>query len=354
MSPQIYFNGRFLDQEMTGVQRYAQGLLEALGAELRVVRPHKKLSPSLGHLWEQVALPLSCGKSLLWSPGNTGPLAQRHQIVTIHDTSTLDHPEWFSSKFRTWYRFLLPRLAAKVRKIITVSRFSKERLLATCRVPAEKVEVIYNAIDPKFRPADLETMKDCTQKYNLHRPYCLFVGSIEPRKNLAVLLQAWKRLALRDAELILVGGGSTVFSGPGFDSPPPGTRQLGRVPDEDLPALLSAARCFAFPSIYEGFGFPPLEAMACGCPVVSSNATSLPEVCGPAWASSDAESAGAVLYFDPRNVEELAEAIRKVFVLDSASLKRLRCNGLTWSRRYNWKACSSATLALLNQHIRDE
>jgi glycosyltransferase involved in cell wall biosynthesis len=348
-APLISYNGRFLDQELTGVQRYSQGMLASLAPHLRVLRPKAALSPIRGHLWEQLVLPRQSRHSLLWSPGNTGPLAKANQVVTVHDASTLDHPEWFSGKFAVWYRFLLPRLARRVRKIITVSEFSKDRLIATCSIPADKIAVIHNAIDARFRPASSEAQADFRKRHDLERPYCLYVGSLEPRKNVALLLKAWAELSLPDCDLVLAGSAGHVFRERGFADLPPGVRLFGRVADDELSTLLSAAKCFIFPSLYEGFGFPPLEAMACGCPVICSNATSLPEVCGPAFDPNDSASTGAVLYFNPTDQEQLASRIRSVMAMNPAAARRMTLNGIAWTGQFNWDRCASQTWAVLKE-----
>jgi glycosyltransferase involved in cell wall biosynthesis len=342
-------NGRFLSQDLTGVQRYARELLERLGPELRLVQPRTRLSPIRGHLWEQLVLPRLCRGGLLWSPGNTGPLAQANQVVTIHDASTLDHPEWFSGKFARWYQFLLPKLARRVRKIITVSEFSKRELVRLCSIPEEKVVVISNGIGARFRPASEEAKAALRQRLGLARPYCLYLGTLEPRKNVSALLKAWKRLALRDCELVLAGAASHHFRESGFAELPPATRLLGRVDDGDLPTLLSDARCFVFPALYEGFGFPPLEAMACGTPVLSSHATSLPEVGGPAFDPADRGSTGAVLYFDPTDISELVFQLGRVMELGSGDRQRLAVNGRARAALFTWDRCAAQTAAVLRE-----
>jgi glycosyltransferase involved in cell wall biosynthesis len=349
-SPRVSFNGRFLDQELTGVQRYSRELLSRLTDRMRVIRPSRRLSPTQGHLWEQAILPSLCRGTLLWSPGNTGPLLTANQVVTIHDASTLDHPEWFSERFATWYRFLLPRLARRARKVITVSEFSKQRLMINCSIPEDKIVTVRNAIDPRFQPSTEETKTALRQRHGLERPYCLYVGSIEPRKNVSTLLKAWERLHLKDIDLVVAGISGHVFRERGFSKLPAGVRFFGRVDDAELPTLLSAATCFIFPSLYEGFGFPPLEAMACGCPVVCSNATSLPEACGPAFNPSDPNSQGAVLYFDPANSEEMADCIARVIAMDAerSLLTRL---GIKWIRQFSWERCVSQSWAVIEELV---
>jgi glycosyltransferase involved in cell wall biosynthesis len=345
----VAFNGRFLDQEMTGVQRYSRGMLDRLSPQLRCLRPPTPLGPVRGHLWEQTMLARQCRNSLLWSPGNTGPLAHANQVVTVHDASSLEHPEWFAGQFAAWYRFLIPRLARRVRQIITVSDFSRERLAEACSISPEKISVVYNAIDERFAPAAPETVKALRERHQLERPYVLYVGSLEPRKNLATLLEAWGRLGLEDYELVIVGTPGHVFRQRGFSSLPARARLFGRAAEDELPALFSGAKCFVFPSLYEGFGFPPLEAMACGCPVLCSNTTSLPEVCGPAFEPSDACSGGGVLYFDPTQAEEIAARIRQVVEFDSETTGRLVRNGRARAREFTWDRCVSQTWAILSR-----
>jgi glycosyltransferase involved in cell wall biosynthesis len=349
--PPIAFNGRFLDQQMTGVQRYSHGMLTHLGPRLQVLRPEGPLPPVRGHLWEQFVLPRLSGKSLLWSPGNTGPLSRANQVVTVHDASSLEHPEWFSGPFATWYRFVVPRLMRRVRKVITVSEFSKERLLAISGIPEENIAVIPNAIDTRFKPATQEALAAFRKKHNLEQPYCLYMGSLEPRKNVLTLLKTWTDLALSDCDLILAGTPGHVFRARGFAELPPRTRLFGRVSDDELPLLLSAAKCFIFPSLYEGFGFPPLEAMACGCPVICSGTTSLPEVCGPAFDPADSQSTGAALYFSPMDREQLAAQIRAVMGMSPETSCRMSNNGLLQASKFNWERCAGQTWSVLKELI---
>jgi glycosyltransferase involved in cell wall biosynthesis len=180
MRPQkIQFNGRCLVQHLTGVQRYVRELSRNLSKELRTLKPDPAWAHgTCGHLWEQLYLPRLCDRRLLWSPGNTGPLACENQVVTIHDASTLDHPEWFEPKFAALYGWLLPRLAWRVRGIITVSAFSKERLVSLLRVAESKIHVVPNGLSEEFRP---KQASDYDGELGLKAPFFLYVGFLEIR-----------------------------------------------------------------------------------------------------------------------------------------------------------------------------
>src|SRR5258707_8147845 len=164
-------NLRTLGSQITGVQRYLLSLLPHLPSELSSVKPSRALHGIKGHLWEQFYLPTQLKHRLLWSPGNTGPLGVSRQVLTVHDAAALDHPEWFERKFTLWYSALLPRLIRKVRAIITVSHFSKERIVRLTGVDPERVNVIFNGVDKRFRPAGAEAIQAVKAKYDLDEPY---------------------------------------------------------------------------------------------------------------------------------------------------------------------------------------
>jgi glycosyltransferase involved in cell wall biosynthesis len=305
-------------------------------AELGSVRPPRPLQGIKGHLWEQLYLPTQLHRRLLWSPGNTGPIGVSQQVLTVHDLSTLDHPEWFERRFALWYGALLPRLIRKVRAIITVSHFSKERIVRFTSVDPDRVHVIYNGVDRRFRPANPESIKQVLADFNLDCPYVLFVGSLEPRKNLRILLEAWQLGSFDGATLAVVGAAGRQFSRCEFDLIPKGVRLLGSVGDDVLPALYSAAAGFVYPSIYEGFGLPPLEAMACGCPVAVSNIPAHREVCGE-----------AAMYFDPFSPEDVSSKLQWLLRPDSADRASVRERGLDRAARYTWQGAASDTWRLL-------
>ena len=327
------------------MQRYALELSSRFARHLDPLKPSKPLRGPSGHLWEQLFLPSAVRGRLLWSPNTTGPLAVEKQVCTFHDLIPLDHPEWFNRRFAQWYQWLLPRLARRVRRIIAISEFSKQRVIELLGVSPDKVTVIPNGVDARFSPRPEEEIEAARTALGIgSAPYLLCVGSLEPRKNLGRLLAAWRQAqttAPDDMVLVVAGGSANarVFESVEFGPVPTGVHFTGYVPDEFLPSLYSGAVALVYPSLYEGFGLPPLEAMACGTPVVTSRNTSLPEVVG-----------SAAVLVDPYDVHSIAEGILQV--LSSASLRdTLRANGRVQSAPFTWDSAAQRTLDVLLQEV---
>ncbi len=329
-------NLRTLGYRITGVQRYLLSLLPHMPSELGSIKPTSALQGIKGHIWEQLYLPAQLHGRLLWSPGNTGPIALSRQVLTVHDAASLDHPEWFERKFALWYAALLPRLIRKVRAVITVSHFSRERIVRLTGVDPERVHVISNGVEPRFRPVDQKAVKQLRTKLDLNSPYILFVGSLEPRKNLKMLLQAWQLSGFNGATLAVAGASGHLFRGLPFNSIPEGVRLLGRVEDEVLPLLYSGAAGFVYPSVYEGFGLPPLEAMACGCPVAVSDIPAHREVCG-----------STAMYFDPFSPADLSSSLARLLQLNNSSRASYVQGGLHHAASYRWERAASDTWEIL-------
>jgi glycosyltransferase involved in cell wall biosynthesis len=336
MTLETCVNLRTLGYGITGVQRYLLSLLPHMPVQLNSLKPSRALQGIKGHVWEQFYLPTQLRRRLLWSPGNTGPIAVSRQVLTVHDAAALDHPEWFERKFALWYGALLPRLVRKVRAIITVSHFSKERIVELTGVDAERVHVISNGVDPRFRPIDTQNIQQVRGKFELHSPYILFVGSLEPRKNLKLLLEAWQLGSFAGATLAVVGASGHLFQNLQLDSLPEGVRLLGRVEDELLPALYSGAAGFVYPSVYEGFGLPPLEAMACGCPIAVSDIPAHREVCGT-----------TAIYFDPFDPEDLSSKLESLLRLDPSSRESYLERGIHRAASYRWTSAADQTWHIL-------
>ncbi len=337
----IALNARFYSHRPTGMQRYAIELARRFGESLIPIQPKSPLRGSAGHLWEQFYLPSAVGGNLLWSPNNTGPLAVRSQVCTFHDLIPIERPEWFTRAFAAWYRLLLPRLARKAQHLIAISEFTRRRIIELFGVPESKVSVVLNGVDEGFRPAGPELIREAREALRIPTPhYLLCVGSLEPRKNTERLIRAWAIAQARvpdDISLVIAGGSGSklVFSGEPVASMAPRTHLTGYVPEKYLSALYSGAVAMLYPSLYEGFGLPPLEAMACGCPVITSNTTSLPEV-----------TADAALLVDPEVAEAIAETI--VRVVDDVRLREsLRTKGLARAAQLSWDESARQTWRIL-------
>jgi len=339
----IVINTRVLGANLTGVQRYTLELLSRFKNNVEEIKPIHPLHGIRGHAWEQFFLPLKLHDSLLWSPSNTGPLNVERQVVTLQDVVPMDNPEWLNPRFAAWYRFLTPRLTRNVRSILTISEFSKQRIIEHCPWAESKINVVYLGVDKRFRPATDDVINEARVRLAIPSPhYLVALGSLEPRKNLARLLQAWAVIQARipdDVWLVIAGaqGKRLVFEGVSFENLPPRVHLTGHVPDDLLPALYSGAIAAPYLSLYEGFGLPPLEAMACGTPPLTGNLASLPEVVGN----------GGIMV-DPYNVEEIANGLRTL-VEDSALRSELRRIGLERALRFNWEKTAELTWRVLEE-----
>lgn len=224
--------------------------------------------------------------------------------------------------------------------MIAASESTKKDAVRLCGLDEAKIKVIYHGVSPRFRPAGPEAVSAVRQRYGLPDRFVLSLGTIEPRKNLTSLLEVWHALSSGGVppKLVIAGSKGWLYA-PFFSK----LRELGLedqvlftgyVPEEDLPAVYSAAELFVYPSLYEGFGFPVLEAMACGAPVITSNTSSLPEVAGQ-----------AALLVDPTSLEELSAAIGRV--LENQELRnQLRARGLEQAARFSWERTARETLSV--------
>jgi glycosyltransferase involved in cell wall biosynthesis len=312
-------------RETGGVERVAREMAARLPA-LRpdryvVVRPRPRLAHRAGHAWEQLALPLLARRAdLLYCPANLAPLASRRNALVIHDLAALAHPEWYGRTYGAWQRFVLPALARRARLVLTVSRFARGEIAERLGIPEDSVAVVPNGVSDAFDPsADPEPAR---RALGLDRPYVLTLATRSARKNVAVLGEAAAALRPLGIELVSAGGARGYLRGGGAQA----GRALGYVPERLLPCLYAGALALAMPSLYEGFGLPCLEAMACGTPVVASDRGALPETCGD-----------AALLANPESGEAFAAALLRA-TSDESERRRLieagrsRAAGFTWQR----------------------
>lgn len=333
----VICNTRILNANLTGVQRVLLELLKLM-PDVQQVKPEGRVPGPVGHAWDQFVLPLKIPKgSLLWSPSNIGPLAVRKQVVTLHDLATFESPEGFSTSFRAAYNFIIPRLLPRVEGVITVSEFTRQRAIERFGLDPARIHAIPLGINhDQFKMQDAEAVAAYKAKMKLPTRYVLFLGSLSARKNVLRLIEAWGRTQGEidaEVELVLAGGfsGSSIFNGTELPTLPPRTRVMGRIDDAELPLLLAGADLFALPSLYEGFGLPPLEAMACGTAALVSNVTSLPEVVGD-----------AAIQVDPLDIDGIAQAL---MVLNKpAELKKLSKAGLERAATFTWQKTAQRTM----------
>ena len=310
------------------------GALEALGENFRAVVD----SSAPYSIREQISVPLDLrreGIDLFHAPHYVlPPLTPCRSIVTIHDCIHLRFPQYLPNRLAYAYaRASLWIATHRSSRVLTVSEASKRDILKYFRVPAAKIDVIYNAIDERFGEApDDEEVARVRERYQLNDPFVLYAGNIKPHKNLERLIEAFHELRKGDLEhvkLLIIGDEiskyATLRRAVHHYQLHKHVRFFGFVPDKTLAVLYRLASVFVFPSLYEGFGLPPLEAMASGTPVITSNVSSLPEVVGD-----------AALLIDPYDASAIAAAMRQVLT-EPALREDLRRRGLQRVREFSWE-----------------
>jgi glycosyltransferase involved in cell wall biosynthesis len=314
-----------LIQTRAGTARYLKALLRELhrrsDVEVKAIsfgRADRFSTLARDAVWYPFALGRTRDADVLHCPTYRGPLrSARPLVVTVHDLAVFRHPEAFNRWTRTYSPRVVPRVLAAARRIIAVSEFTRRELVELLRVPDEKVRVVPNGVDDEFT-ADGPAAEG---------EYVLAVGTLEPRKNLTRLVEAARR---NDLELRVVGArgwGNVEVGGNGV-------RWLGELTDAELARQYRGALCVAYPSLYEGFGIPVLEAMACGAPVVTSRATAMEEV-----------AEGAAVLVDPNDSVDLAAGIERA----AAQRAELVARGLERARAFRWDAIADATVAVYRE-----
>lgn len=383
----IAINAYFLEQPATGSGEHIYYLLEALDSidesnqylmlyprltGSQVVRmPHvgshfqvrevrdtaQRLGLRLGKLWwEQFSLRKACSKAkvdLLHSPYFASPLIPNvPTVVTIHDIIPLILPNYGQAAHVRAYMKLVSAAAKRANAILTVSEASKKDIVRVLGIPPERIHVTYNATDSSLRPiCDRSALEWVRDSYGIAGDFLLYFGGFDQRKNVERILLAYRsaRESFDHPCQLVLAGSLSLVGHPLYPDPRLMILRLGlegqvivtgRISEEEKPALYSAARAFVFPSLYEGFGMPVLEAMACGTPVITSNVSSLPEVAG-----------NAVLLVDPTRVDAIAEAMVRL-VNDAGLQEELHRKGLERASQFSWEASAAKTLEVYKQVAR--
>lgn len=334
MKKKLFINARFLTQPITGVQRFAIEISKQIiknFPDVHFIAPKNILHSDLaeefkvittgnfsGHLWEQLELPMFLKKqnsSYLLNLANTAPIYYPYNFIVIHDMAVFDFSSAYSSLFKEYYQFILPRIGKSAKKVFTVSSFSQERIKAHLGISSI---IIPNSVNQKFSQSGT-LIKD---------KYILAVSSLDPKKNFPGLINGFLSSNIKDHTLRVIGSSNRVFNKSSQVNHYNNITFTGYIKDEELKQLYQNATAFIYPSFYEGFGIPPLEAMASGCPTIVSDIPSLREVCGD-----------ASIYVNPYDISDIANKLREV-CYNSELQTYLHKKGLENIRRFSWEDSS--------------
>lgn len=324
------------------------------------VRPVPGLAGSNDNIeklvWEQITGPSAARKAgvdLFHVPYFAPPLLPRTPtVVTIHDVIPMRLPAYQPDARVKAYMSLISQAAHRARMIITVSQHAKRDIMEVLKLPEERIRVIYEAAGDEYSPVtDPQILAAARKRYGLNERYVFYLGGLDQRKNVPQLVRAFAQLhgQMGDPKLqLLIAGNPDKQKGPLFPDPRPVAADLGMtgqiiyrfIEEEDKPAIYSGASVFVFPSLYEGFGLDPLEAMSCGAPVVCSNRSSLPEVVGD-----------AAITVDPENLRALVDAMRRV-LSDSELRADLQARSLQRAAQFSWRKTATETLTVYEETLK--
>lgn len=365
----IIINCLLLNRKYSGIQHYIESLLINLNNlnskyEIELLLPESYVGPLVNSnfsimradissgrsqriLCENIILPRHLfkkqNKTLYHSPAYILPLlCPAIKVVTIHDLIALKYPQFCTKESEYYFKLMLPYTIKRADKIIAVSEIVKQEIIENFKISPDKIDVIYHGVRENFkRINDIQILQQISKKYNLPHNYMLFVGNLEPKKNLDGLLRALaivKKNKSLNIKLVIAGQNAwkfdTIYQCVNDLHLHNEVLFLGYVPENDLPILFNLASFSIFPSLYEGFGLPAIEAMACGTPVIVANTGALPEVTG-----------NCAFPVDPYNIEKLAEAIY-LFSTDASLREHYAKSGLQHIKKYSWEMAAVKTLQL--------
>jgi glycosyltransferase involved in cell wall biosynthesis len=345
----VYINGKYLSVRMTGVQRVAHEMVPRVKAilskyeieceilEMPQWLRFKRYQSLWGTLWEQMILPLATAQGILINFCNAAPvLTPRKQIVVMYDAAVFDMPNNYSFAYRVWTKFMAYAVALRKDMMFTSSEFSISRISGALKIDRNRIRLMRASGKHIFK-----VMRDdkVFSKLNIQpKKYVLAVGSLQPGKNFHNLLKAMEYVD-SDTYLVIAGGKDGLVFASGIELSGDRYVHAGYVTDEELAALYQGALCFIQPSVYEGFGLPAAEAMALGTPIVSSNAASLPEVCG-----------SAAVYFDPLDPKAIAEAINLVIKNENLRNELIE-QSVVQTEYFDWDLAAAEFVELLMREM---
>ncbi|MCY4114274.1 MAG: glycosyltransferase family 1 protein [Chloroflexi bacterium] len=344
----VELNGLFRLYPLTGTGQHLEHLVAALRAgypDVEIVErvPGGRARGRFGKVWwEQMAWPMSARRTraVLHAPHLAPPVVAPRAIVTAHDVIPFVLPEYGASRPRRLYNLLTRAGLRRTRHVIAVSHWTRRELTTVLDVPADRIHVIHNGIAASLSPTPDGRDEAVRGRFGLPARFALYLGALDARKNLGVLLRAWPGIWSATRVALVVAGRAPRPASPVYvdwfreHRDVPWLHVIGEVPEEDKAALYRAAAVFVFPSRYEGFGLDPVEAMACGVPVVASNATSIPEVVGDAAVS-----------VSPDDADGWTTAVANV-LSDPNRAASLRDAGIARARAFTWERAAEATMAV--------
>ena len=292
-------------------------------------------------IFDQFTIKTKCeqsGAGAVHYPANFGRFgSQDNMVVTVHDLSYMRHPEWFRNERAIYYRYAVKCSVRNASRIIVDSKTTAIDLAELVGADENKIDVVPLGVNRNFHPADVEKCGDVKKKYDLPDDFLLFMATIEPRKNVINLIKAWSNIAHKCSFDLVIAGRNGWKVNPILKTAAESSHKdrihfPGFIDDEDQAAILSAAHAFVWPALWEGFGLPPLEAMACGTPVLTSNLSSLPETVGD-----------AALMVNPHNIDAIAKGIMDIST-DTELRETLVKKGLERAAKFTWKRTAELTL----------
>ena len=348
---QVIVDCEILKNQETGVEKYTTQLIRHLAGQVDLKLLHNSyVSHPFFSQYETVCLkrvkfptartvyamlmPPKIDSGILHAPTPVTPMWRKPKcklIVTVHDLTPLQFPHYHNLRRRIYFRTILRQVIRIADEIISVSHSTKDDILSYFSLPADKISVIHQSSEMQPRYEKLPA------KYGIDEDYILYVGTVEPRKNLLRLMDAYNQLKT-DVKLVIVGAYGWKNKAV-YEEKNPNIVFTGYVPEEDLPVFYTNAKFFIYPSMYEGFGIPILEAMNCHCPVITSNISSMPEVAGD-----------AALLVDPYSVEEIKNAMAKL-LQDDDLRRRMIAAGVERAKNFSWKKTAEKTIAVYHKAL---